>query len=365
MKIDHNLDVLNDIEKYGAPFWDMPNIIERPYFKELSNQTEDKKMLFISGPSRNGNHLLHSMLDGHPEICSLPGEDSFLAAFFQDLRLDPEKAIANIKSEKNIDYILNLTGWGVNKWQELWKLNQSKKIIKMQWSGTQPQGQGYITDYQDTIVSIDYPSYFRQLQEFAEKIRTTSKFMNIFWMYLEAMRRLNPEARNTTIGYSWVGSGMRAEMRYVFENDNRVFCVAPIRPFESFYYSFAKGRMQTEEIKPDIINEAWEHWLHKTLDYLFLKREYPERFCLVNFNNMIEKTYVTAENICNFLGVAMSDTCLVPTTLGQPTKGNSSFPKKEQMRGKFYSSGMKRKLHQDFWPDIYTVLWEKVAQVSL
>ena len=30
-------------------------------------------MLIISGPARNGNHIVMSMLDGHPDIGFLPG----------------------------------------------------------------------------------------------------------------------------------------------------------------------------------------------------------------------------------------------------------------------------------------------------
>lgn len=358
--------VIGNLARWShGPFWDMPSFGNDPYFGPARKRVrEGTRMLFISGPSRNGNHLLHSMLDGHPEICNLPGEDSFLAAFFQELRKDPRAAVAKLRAQDNVDYILHLTGWGINKWRELWELWKSGRFGTGQWAGTQPMGKGFVTDYQDTVIAVDYPAYYERIEELAPDIRNAPTLMDVFWLYLDAMRQLNPDWTEKTIDYVWVGSGMRAEMNFVFERDQRVTCVAPLRPFETFYYSFAKGRRQTTEVLPEVLQEAWEHWWHKTVDYLLLKQSYPEMVCLVNFNHLIEDSVATANDVCRFLGVVMSDACLVPTTMGRPTKGNSSFPKEEQMRGVFYDTGMKRKLDPKHWPELYLPLWEIVEQVS-
>lgn len=365
-----NIDAtsIGSLAEFGSgPFWEQPDFGNDPYFGpptlKLSPETG---ALFISGPSRNGNHLIHSMLDGHPQICSLPGEDSFLAAFFHDLCLNMEEAVSNLRGPKNVDYILHLTGWGMNKWKELWELDQSDDGGgNLLWAGTQPEGKGYVTDYQDTTVEVDYPAYLARLKELAPEIRRSSTFMDVFWLYLDAMCCLNKDPERKKIEYLWVGSGMRAEMSFVFARTERVKCVAPLRPFETFYYSFAKGRRQTTEVRPDILQEAWEHWWHKTVDYLLLKKKYADRMCLVNFNHVLEQPEATAKEICRFLNVDFSTTCLIPTTLGKPTKGNSSFPKNEDMRGTFYKTGMEKKLHPRYWSEKYVPLWDLVQKVSI
>ena len=99
------------------PYWVMesPEFGDDPYWGAPTDMPRGGPALFVSGPSRNGNHLIHSMLDGHPELCSVPGEDSFLPAFFEELLADPAAARENLCGPDNVEYILYLTGWGINK----------------------------------------------------------------------------------------------------------------------------------------------------------------------------------------------------------------------------------------------------------
>ncbi|MBF0186801.1 MAG: sulfotransferase domain-containing protein [Magnetococcales bacterium] len=307
------------------------------------------------------------MMDNHPALLSLPGEDSFLAKFFLDLNDDPDAAVANLRSRDNIDYILLHTGRGINKWQELWKLSQSgTPTDKVIWSGTQQEGKGYVTDYQDTIIPVDYPAYLKRLQDLAQAIREAPSFMDVFWYYLDALSYLNGQrSEQAAYGRLLVGSGMRSEMAFVFERTDNTYCIAPLRPFDTYYYSFAKGRFKTTEVEKDVLKEAWEHWWHKSVDYLIMKQRYPERFCLINFNHAISDTEETSREVCRFLGIPFNESCLTPTTLGVMTKGNSSFPKGEQARGTFYKSGMKRKLDPEYWPADCAPLWDIMSRVTI
>lgn len=108
------------------------------------------------------------------------------------------------------------------------------------------------------------------------------------------------------------------------------------------------------------------HWLHKTVDYLLLKKAYPERFVLVNFNNAINQTEHTARRICAALGVPFSESMLTATSLGRPTKGNSSFPKGEDVRGTFYALETQHKvLAEERWPPQFPALWRMVDEVAV
>ena len=53
------------------------------FFNKYKNKLKKiPKTLIISGGSRNGNHLIWSLLDGNQDIPYLPGEDKFLSQIF-------------------------------------------------------------------------------------------------------------------------------------------------------------------------------------------------------------------------------------------------------------------------------------------
>ncbi len=64
------------------------------------------RLLMLSGPSRDGNHRLQSMLDDHPQVPRVPREDSFLAAVSEDLRQSPDPPRRRLTASVGFDYIL-------------------------------------------------------------------------------------------------------------------------------------------------------------------------------------------------------------------------------------------------------------------
>ncbi len=348
------------------PFWlrESPVFDDNPYW-DAPRDVPGGRALFISGPSRNGNHLIHSMLDGHPNLASVPGEDSFLPAFFQALVKDREEALAKLRGSDNVEYILQLTAWGINKWKSLWELERQDGRANV-WSGIQPAGAGYVTDYQDTVIRIDYPAFESRLYEHASAIRKASTFVEVVWLYMDALQQLSPPKDGLTYPYCWVGSGMRRELNFLYARSPFVYCVTPLRPFESYYSSFAKARFDTADIREDALRAAWEHWMHKTVDYLLLKKTYTERVVLVNFDHVVNRPKETATRICESLGVPFDESLLTPTSLGNLTKGNSSFPKPEEVRGTFYTFDSEhRSLPKQYWPDQYPLIWNMVMEFAL
>ena len=72
------------------------------FFNKNKNKLKNiKKTLIISGGSRNGNHLLWSLLDGNNDIPYLPGEDKFLSQIFTLNLKSNKKFINNLKKKKN------------------------------------------------------------------------------------------------------------------------------------------------------------------------------------------------------------------------------------------------------------------------
>ena len=59
-------------------------------------------------------------------------------------------------------------------------------------------------------------------------------------------------------------------------------CNRSNQPFDTYYFSFAKGFYDTDEISKLILQEAWEHWHHKVSDYL-RNKSFPDRVMLIDF----------------------------------------------------------------------------------
>ncbi len=366
--IKDNLASFDSLSPYPLrPFWDMPAFDDDPFWGPgLCEASSSKTLLVVSGPARNGNHLLHSMLDDHPQLPQSPGEDSFLAAFFEDVRRDRDEARRKLTGPDNVDYVLSLSGFGHNKWKTRYEMSrdtagQTTSI----WAGIQDGVRTSVADYQDTMVAVDYPAYESCLLEHAEVIRRAPTFMDALWLYLDAFARLDPERRTGRFSHLYVGSGMRAELKFVLDRSDRVRCVTPVRPFESYYYSFARGRAGSDAVTEDVLHEAWEHWWHKVVDYLLLMREFPDRLGIVSFVHLVEEPEASSREICRLLDIAYDDSCLTPTSLGRTTKGNSSFPKEEHDRGRLYKTPLERSLPQAHWPELYPALWRMVSKLSI
>ena len=73
LNIFKDLYCKNEFQSFAdKKFWDN----KKNYF------TKKNQILFISGGSRNGNHLITSLLDSIDEIPYYPGEDKFLLKIF-------------------------------------------------------------------------------------------------------------------------------------------------------------------------------------------------------------------------------------------------------------------------------------------
>ena len=303
-------------------------------------------ILFLSGPARNGNHLLMSLMDGHSKLLSLPGEDFLLREFLSRVKEDENQAIKDLRGKNNIEYILNMSGGKFNKWEELHKLNIEKKTSNL-WSGQQPENEGHVTDFQDLIPRINYLSFKDYLYSKKKEIDNTENFFDFFAIYLKALQYLVDEQDNDKLvyPYSWVFSGLRRELFFLFERTQNIKCITPIRRFESFYHSYAKSRFKTEDVDQDILNELWEHWRHKTIDYLLIKKKYPDKIFFIRFENLINNTKEVINNINSRLGIEFEDIQLKPTTLKENNKGNSSYAKSEKYRGKIFSEPLNNKFN--------------------
>ena len=342
-----------DLDFFSTPFCFKENkkykIYEYPKLNKSSfwkpSNKKNKNVLVVSGPARNGNHLMLSLLDGHPDIGRHPGEDDFLRTFFSNINLNQKKTINNI-IKKKIEFIFRLSGQpsfknrdkeGFNKWKELNLLKKNNKELDV-WSGNQPENVGHVQDFQSLIPDIDYKSFEKKLSKIKKK--KIKNFFDFFYYYLNASRKLCSnfkEKKNIKFPYRVTGSGLRRELFFLLERQKNISVICPIRKFESFYFSYAKTRHNlNKKFSQKALDDMWEHWRHKVIDYLILKSKYPDKVAIIKYEEMVYSTPSCMRKLCKFLKIKFSKKMLNPTVLDIPSLGNSSFKKSEQFRGKIY-----------------------------
>ena len=101
------------------------------FFKKKNNKLRKiPKTLIISGGSRNGNHLIWSLLDGNDDIPYLPGEDKFLSQiFWRNLR--SSKIFENNLMKKKSSFLRKMSGLRSDKWIRFYKKNINNVDIKI------------------------------------------------------------------------------------------------------------------------------------------------------------------------------------------------------------------------------------------
>ena len=82
--------------------------------------------------------------------------------------------------------------------------------------------------------------------------------------------------------------------------------------------------------KKNYLKEIWAQWRNKTLDYLYLKKKYPNNIILVFFEDLedVNKREFYIKNILKKLRLKFNKINLTPTSFRKKVFPNSSFKKK-------------------------------------
>jgi hypothetical protein len=368
--MDNNVVIFQNIP---APFWESIELPDIPFFGNPVKS--DSKILFLSGPSRNGNHLLHSLLDSHPALPRLPGEDSVINFIFAKLMEDVEAGVEMLLSDRCAEFLVDLSMKGQgNKWLSLDKhvvAGSGDKESSAVWSGMY-RGQSrdnFTFDYQDTVVNVSYSSFWSELKGSLCGLDRPDRLIDQLDLYARALGHLDPDFKDRREGLQYksllFGSGTRGQLDWMMKRSKEAKAIVPLRPFETYYFSFAKGFFNTTDVRGDLLKEAWEHWWHKAVDYLHLKLMYPEQVCLVRFDSLVQAPREAVTEICKFLEIPFHDFCLTPTVLGHPTKGNSSVRQDEKVRGSIYKTSSSKKLDTVNIPEVYPDFWMALQQLAI
>ena len=163
--------------------------------------------------------------------------------------------------------------------------------------------------------------------------------------------------------YLYACSGMRREMSYFANTKIKFKCIVPIRDFRSYYFSKIKGRYNSTKINNFYLNEAWEQWKHKTIDYLLLKKKYPDKFVLVKYEDLINKKK-TFDKMLKNLGIRKKYEPKI-TMHGEKVLGNSSFKPIKRKPGKIYKSSSKRLLPKKYLHKEYYEITKLIIKYTI
>ena len=263
-----------------------PNL-KTPFFKKNSNKFKKiHKTLIISGGSRNGNHLVWSLLDGNTNIPYLAGEDKFLSQIFWRNLDAPKRFVNELKKKKSV-LLRKMSGINSEKWLAISKNIFNKKI----WAGNHKLNQVAKKEFPNSNFKIDYDKYRKFLDENDQNLKD---FYSIFHLYLKAFNLLaynknKLKIKNFKYKYIYAESGLRRELLLFSKYDFDFVCIVPVRKFESYYFSKIKPLFNSVSIKDKYIKECWEQWYHKTSDYLYLKKKYPKKFIIVLYEDLMNE----------------------------------------------------------------------------
>jgi len=354
-----------NIEKF-LTFYHEFRIPKNPFFQKREGSNS---ILFLSSPSRMGNHALISMLDSHPQLPKVPGEDSFLTWAFVKANYDIARFIDDVR---DIDYVERMSSDSClnNKWFEHKQLFDGERCSEI-YNGVQydynkdsngslhrvPTQDSFV-DFQGVLLDIHYNNYHNELFNNREIIKNATNIGEVFDVYLRAHHYLlNTKNKKFSMDYSYACSGMRVQALWALRNNKNVKMIVSIRRFESYAISMIKSFYKTTELREEYVREAWEQWYHKVVDYLYLKLNYPDQVLLLDFDDIINEPESVSNHICEFLAIDFNKSMLRATINGVSVKGNSSESREGKESGIFYKS-VSKELPLELIPYGYLEIWK-------
>lgn len=295
-----------------------------PFFAP-PRRPDTEPWLIISGPSRMGNHLLLSLLDGHPQLPDSPGEDGFLSFGFQAALKDPDGFLDGLRRSGGVFLRQFAANEKFDKWRTYADHARAGRI------GASPSGVGTseipaVFDYRGPGASIDFEAFEKTLSEKLSERRPDSMAV-VLRLYVRALATLmptNPHKRNKRYDAVICHSGMRVQALWALNAFPSARLAAILRPFETYAPSHHRSRRRGRALDDQGLEEAWSHWRSKIADYATIKRVFPDRVRLLSYHDLVEATEPAMRALALALGLDW-DACLTRATLGgRPTGGNAS-----------------------------------------
>ena len=138
----------------------------------------------------------------------------------------------------------------------------------------------------------------------------------------------------------------------------------PVRDFKTFYFSYLKGIYRTEKVTSKTLNDIWENWFHKVVDFLKLKKKFPKNVIIVFYEDIVDRPKVITNRILKKLGLKKMIK-IKTSILGKPSLGNSSFSIKNLKPGQIYKNKNKMILKNRDLPREYRYVMKKLIKEKI
>ncbi|NQT95560.1 MAG: sulfotransferase [Candidatus Omnitrophica bacterium] len=288
----------------------------------LKDLKQRPPLLFLGGMTRSGNHLLHSLLDGHKSISSIPDEDYFLRT--------------NVSSILNQFLLFYYLRFGTTEQKIDFFLKQNKRNNWQRISNESIRGH-----HEVDFDIIDYKKLNISLRNLAGK-----QHKNICCVYQDyidcvigavpAVNNLSDNNNNCWRLYFTANADFLVRPIMSWDKGNKV--IVPVRdPLQRF--ASHKEWEKSDFICSQRNLSAWKA-VHRS--YSLFKKRYNSRILYVDYTKLIDNTENAMRRISKFLGTEYDSILSYPTVLGKPISGNTSFSKDPDKIGRVYKDSLHR-----------------------
>ncbi|MDB4313381.1 hypothetical protein N9977_00385 [bacterium] len=333
-------------------------------FFTSSANCSDRKTLVVSSPSRMGNHLLVSLLDGHPELPQTPGEDGFHMFSFVRAHYALHEYLGDVFQENPVDSLMNIASNGIgSKWHQFQQIHCGDFEGRVTVSGISVGQSSGLVDFEGVTFPIEFDCYKERLKKNFREVFKMKTYDEVLMAYQSAFALMQRWPIDCKFDDYFVYGGMRTQLKWLCEKRPNVKILSSIRSFPSFAVSQIKSRHGDVEITDNLLKTAWEHWFHKVVDILHLKEKHPEKIGLVSFDDLIHQREISGIKICDFLGIRKHSRMESATIFDHPVGGNSWQGRSKGTQGGVYAP--KQQIEEKRVPPEAHELWDHAQKFLL
>lgn len=243
------------------------------------------KPIFITGLHKSGTTLLRALLDGHEELSTVPFESHYfqLAGNWVDNEYQfARPKLKPTQSSEFEDFISEINQTS-SKYADNFAANKIDEKLFAQYLKTEQNGWPSLANYLKAILkSTGQDPDKRPVEKSIENFE-----------FAEDIFRLHPDAKMIHI------------VRNPYEN------LVSLRKFKSIGFGYP--------LMSRLMRTLYNHY------YFLLRnlRNYPDRYLLIKYEDLILEQETTMQKVANFLEIKYAESLLKPSILGEAWAGNS------------------------------------------
>ena len=249
--------------------------------------------VFICGHHRSGTTLLQNLLDGHPQLLSLPSEGTYFSSFAYVARVNPSERDLNRFAAEWVERFVD------PNFEPHFRLGRSD-------AGRNP-GVAFarrLFGWHEALRSR-VPGELAALLALVAAFRATAAPASAPQLWVEK----TPQNERNVARFAALGAArvihLVRDPRTVFASLGAAYRSAGIGEFDAAEHARTIARS---------LRLAWEN-----------QRRFGNRYLVVRYEDLVDQPALQMERVQQFLGLVSDATLLVPTAGGSAVRANSSF----------------------------------------